>query len=102
MCPSPLNRSASPCAKRSPSGVVSTIASGVPRSRRDVLDRREKRLRLQHHPGPAAKRHVVDDAVPVGREVAQVVHADVEHPAPDRPPDDPFRERRLHHRREDA
>ena len=42
---------------------------------------REQRLRLQHHARPAAERHVVDDAMPVRREIAQVVHADVQQPA---------------------
>ena len=49
-----------------------------PRVARDVLHRAEQRLGLHHHPRPAAERHVVDDPVPVGREVAQVVHRDVD------------------------
>ena len=40
---------------------------------------RKQRLRLQHHARPAAKRHIVHDPVPVGREIAQIVHADIQH-----------------------
>jgi hypothetical protein len=63
----------------------------------NVVDRGKERLRLHHHPGPAAKRHVVDDAVPVGREISQVVNRDVDHASSDCPPDYALRQRRLHH-----
>ena len=68
----------------------------------DVVDRGKKRLGLHHHPRPAAKRHVVDDAVPVSREISQVVNRDVDHASSDCPPDHALRKRRLDHRRKDA
>ena len=62
----------------------------------------KERLRLQHHPGPAAKRHVVHDPVPIRRE-DRAGRAPAHRAAPrDRPPDDPFRQRRLHHLRKDG
>jgi hypothetical protein len=67
-----------------------------------VLNRSKERLWLQDHPGPAAKRHVVDNPVPVGRVIAQVVHAHIEASPCDRPPDDSFRERPLDHPGEDC
>ena len=69
--------------------------------RRDVLDGRKQRLRLQHHPGAAAKRHVVDHPVPIGRVIAQIVDAHIESSTRDRAADNPLRERRVDHLRED-
>src|SRR3954468_1631676 len=66
------------------------------------VDRRKQRFGLQHHPRPAAKRHVVDDPVPIGREIPQVVHAQIDQPSRDRPSDDALGQRRLHHLRKDG
>src|SRR5581483_6446548 len=66
-----------------------------------ALDRLEYRLRLEDHPRAAAERHVVDLAVPVVREVAQVVRVQLDDPALDRAPDDAVLERRPEHPRED-
>ena len=64
------------CVNRVPCGDVSTTVSGCPALGLDRVERPKDRLRLQHHPRPAAVRHVVHDAMAIGREVAQVVHLD--------------------------
>jgi hypothetical protein len=68
----------------------------------DVFHGPEQRLRLQHHAGTAAKWHVVDHALAVGRVIAEVVHAHIEQPALDCTRDNTFRERPLHHLRKDG
>ena len=45
--------------------------------------------------------HVVDDPMPVRREVSQVVHREVHHARLDAPRDDALCERRVEHARED-
>ena len=99
MCASRLNRCAVSCVNRGPCGDVSTTVSGWPRVGLDRVERPEHRVRLQHHPRSAAVRHVVHDPMAIGREVAQVVHLDVEQTALDRPADHAGRERLLEHRR---
>ena len=75
MCPSALNRAATACVEPLAVGRRQDHRARRARARpRIASDRREQRLRLQHHPRPAAERHVVHDPVPVGREVPQVVH----------------------------
>ena len=74
---------ASPWVNAARRGDVRTTASGAPR-RPDRLDRAKQRLRLHHHPRTAAKRHIVHDPVPVGREVAEVVDRHVQHAPLDR------------------
>ena len=69
--------------------------------RADVLGRAKKRLGLHHHARPAAIRHIVDDPVPVGREVPEVVHLQVDDPGLDSPRHDPFGQRLVEHPRED-
>ena len=100
--PSALRRSASACVKRRPSGRRQYHRAGVAARGTNRLHRPKERLRLQHHARPAAKRHVVHDAMPIGRVVPKVVHRDVEHSALDRAPDHPLAQRRLHHRGEDG
>ena len=70
--------------------------------RLDRVERAEDRIRLQHHPRAAAVRHIVDHAMPIGREVAEVVHLHVERAARNRPPEDARRERLPNHRRENG
>ena len=67
----------------------------------DGLDRPHQRLRLHHHARPAAERRVVNDPVPIGRLVAQVVHHHIDQPASDRPRDDALGEEGLDHPRKD-
>src|SRR5215471_1291539 len=66
------------------------------------VDRGEDRLRLEHHAGAAPERRVVDLAVPVDREVAEVVGVQRDEPARHRPADDALPEDRLEDLREDA
>jgi len=69
--------------------------------RQHALDRLEERLRHHHHAGAAPERRVVDAAVAVVAEVTQVVDVDARQAGIDGAPDDPFRERRRQHARED-
>src|SRR5439155_12892915 len=67
-----------------------------------ALDRLEHRLRLHHHSGPASKRHVVDLAVAVVSEVAEVVGVQLEQPAPDGATQHSLPERGQEHDRKDG
>ena len=69
--------------------------------RRNRVQRPEDRIGLQDHPRPAPIRHIVHDAMPVGRVVAQVADLDVQRAPLDRAPDDAGRQRLLDHRRKD-
>ena len=69
--------------------------------RLDRIERAEDRIGLQHHPRSSAVRHVVHDAVAIGREVAQVAHLHVERPTIDRAAENPHGQRLLDHRRKD-
>ena len=73
----------------------------LPARRPDVGQRAEERLRLQHHPRPAAERRVVHDAVPVRREVAQVVDREVDDAALVRPGHDALAREAPNHLGED-
>ena len=70
-----------------------------PRSASIASSARKHRLRLQHHPRPAAVRHIVHHPVPVGREVPQVADLHVQRAALDRPAEHARRQRLLDHRR---
>src|SRR5688572_4929950 len=72
---------------------------GRPALRTDVLDRARQRLRLHDHPRPAAVRHVVHAAVPIGRVIAQIVHGQVDQPAHDSAADHALCQSREHHPR---
>src|SRR3712207_5947971 len=54
--------------------------NAVRRLGEDAVERLAPRLRLHDHSGPAAVRGVVDGAVPVVGEIAQVVNGEVEEP----------------------
>ncbi len=77
-CPTPASRRASACVNARPAGDVSSTSLTGPRVLAYPLDRGKQRLRLHHHPRPAAERHVVDHFVPIVREVPQVMHNDVQ------------------------
>ncbi len=68
-----------------PASVRPARAGACVAPRTERLDRGEHRLGLHHHPGPAAVGLVVDLAMLVGREVTQVVHADVQRDRPRSP-----------------
>src|SRR4029450_10666827 len=57
---------------------------------------------LSAHTRRAPTRHIVYDAMQIGRVVAEVVNPNIEHAALGGPPDDALGERSLHHRREDG
>jgi hypothetical protein len=67
--------------------------------RANVLDGAQQRLRLHHHARSAAIRHIVYAAMPVGREVAQVVNLHVQQPAFNAATDHAFREAGFDHPR---
>ena len=66
----------------------------------ELFDRGEERLRFHDHAGAAAVGGVVRDPVPVEGPGAQVVDADVEHPALAGAVDDALLERRVEERGE--
>ena len=70
------NRTASSWVKRRPRAESSTIGPVGPKR----LHRLEERLRLEHHPRPAAVGVVVDRGVPVVGEVAQLHQAELHQP----------------------
>ncbi len=57
------------------------------------FDRRDERLRLEHHPGAPAERPVVDDVVSIARPRPQVVNADLDDARLGRSPHDAVVER---------
>ncbi len=69
--------------------------------RADVLGRAKKRLGLHHHARPTAIRHIVDDPMPVGREVPEVVDLQVDDPGLDSSRHDSLGQRLVEHPRED-
>jgi hypothetical protein len=84
-------RARAPASSGRPRGVSSTVrgrgppatcCGGAGRPRRHVvpdrLGRGDEHVGAHHHAGTAAVGRVVDAAVPVGRPVTQVVHADVD------------------------
>ena len=75
--------------------------AGLTPPRPDVLHRARQRLRLHHHPRPAAVRHVVHAPVPIGRVVSQVVDLNIQNSPLDSAADHPFGEAGLDHPRKD-
>src|SRR6266513_4962009 len=72
------------------------------RVRPNRLERPKQRFGLEHHPGSAAIRHVVYDAVPIRRKDTKIVHLYRQRAALDGAPENTSSKRLVDHRREDC
>jgi hypothetical protein len=96
-----LNRSASACVNGRPCGVISTTADAGPALGGHRFDRPRDRLGLHHHPRPATERHIVNRAMPILGELAQVAGPNLHQARLARAGHHTFRQRRFDQARED-